>query len=81
MSDHTPQPGSERPPGTDRRRRGHADDQVGDDQISDAERAARIAEDVSADNPDPITRREAIELELEDEDLSHAGETLGEHVE
>jgi hypothetical protein len=91
MSDHTPQPGSERPPGTDRRRPGHADDQVGDDQthddqvgddqVSDAERAARIAEDVSADNPDPITRREAIELELEDEDLSHAGETLGEHVE
>jgi hypothetical protein len=91
MSDHMPQPGSERPPGTDRRRPGHADDQVGDDQISDdqthddqisdAERAARIAEDVSADNPDPITRREAIELELEDEDLSHAGETLGEHVE
>ena len=80
MSDHTPesqpQPGSERPPGTDRPRPGHDDD-----QISDAERAARIAEHVSAENPDPITRREAIELELEDEDLSEAGETLGEHVE
>lgn len=85
MSDHTPQPGGDRPPGTDRRP-GQADDQasddqVGDDQVSDAERAARIAEAVSADNPDPITRREAIELELEDEHLSHAGETLGEHVE
>ena len=80
MSDHTPQPGGDRPPGTDRRP-GQAEDQASDDQVSDAERAARIAEAVSADNPDPITRREAIELELEDEHLSHAGETLGEHVE
>jgi hypothetical protein len=95
MSDNTPQPGGDRPPGTDRRP-GQADDQASDDQASDhqasdhqasddqasdAERAARIAEAVSADNPDPITRREAIELELEDEHLSHAGETLGEHVE
>jgi len=48
----------------------------------DAERVARIAEDVGAENPDPITRRlAAIELELEDEGLSEAGETLGEHVE
>jgi hypothetical protein len=48
---------------------------------SDAERVAQIAADVGAENRDPITRREAIELELEDEDLSEAGETLGEHVE
>jgi hypothetical protein len=47
----------------------------------DVERAERIARRVGAENPDPVTRREAIELELEDEGLSEAGEALGDHVE
>jgi len=45
------------------------------------ERAEAIAEEVARENPDPQTRREAIELGLEDEGLSDEGETLGEHVE
>ncbi len=45
------------------------------------EAAERIAREVGAENPDPVTRREAIELELEDQGLSDAGESLGEHVE
>ena len=42
-------------------------------------RAEEVAEEVGAENPDPITRREAIELELEDEGISEAGEAIGEH--
>ena len=45
------------------------------------ERAEAIAEEVARENPDPQTRREAIEQGLEDEGLSDEGETLGEHVE
>jgi len=44
-------------------------------------RAEEIAAEVSEENPDPVTRREAIEGELEDEGLSDEGESLGEHVE
>jgi hypothetical protein len=63
----------------------HADDDGAepDDRPDrdDVDRAARIARRVGAENPDPVTRREAIELELEDEGLSEAGEALGDHVE
>ncbi|HEY7070625.1 MAG TPA: hypothetical protein VH479_10940 [Acidimicrobiales bacterium] len=45
------------------------------------QRAEAIAEEVAAENPDPVTRREAIEQGLEDEGLSEEGEALGEHVE
>ncbi|HKY67601.1 MAG TPA: hypothetical protein VJM49_14565 [Acidimicrobiales bacterium] len=45
------------------------------------ERAEEIYEEVSAENPDPVTRREAIEGELEQEGLSDEGEELGEHNE
>lgn len=45
------------------------------------ERAERIYEEVGAENPDPVTRREAIEGELEEEGLSDEGDTLGEHNE
>jgi hypothetical protein len=48
---------------------------------SDVERAREIYEEVGAENPDPITRREAIEGELEDEGLSEAGGAIGEHNE
>jgi len=74
---HTEHDGDDRPE-VDRAQ--HPGDERGERE-EDAERVARIAEDVGAENPDPITRREAIELELEDEGLSEAGETLGEHVE
>ena len=45
------------------------------------ERAEEIYDDVGAENPDPITRREAIEGELEEAGLSDEGAELGEHVE
>ena len=48
---------------------------------SDLERAEEIYEDIGAENPDPTTRREAGELELEDEGLSDEGAELGEHNE
>lgn len=49
------------------------------DRDSDVERAEEIYDEVAAENPDPITRREAIEGTLEDEGLSDAGGELGEH--
>jgi len=49
------------------------------DDRPDRERAQRIYEEVGAENPDPVTRREAVEGELEDEGLSEAGEAVGEH--
>jgi hypothetical protein len=45
------------------------------------ERAEEIYDEVAAENPDPVTRREAIEGELEDEGLSDEGGVLGEHNE
>lgn len=56
-------------------------DDSGDDAESDLERAEEIYEEVGAENPDPVTRREAIEGELEEEGLSEAGGSLGEHNE
>ena len=47
----------------------------------DLERAREIYHQVSAQNPDPVTRREAVEGELEDEGLSEEGEELGDHIE
>ena len=44
-------------------------------------RAREIYEEVAAENPDPTTRREAIEGELEDEGLSEPGGAIGEHNE
>ncbi len=48
---------------------------------TDEERAERIAREVAEDNPDPITRREAIEVELAEEGLSEEGTELGQHNE
>ena len=48
---------------------------------SDRERAEEVYDEVGAENPDPTTRREAVELELEDEGLSDEGGELGEHLE
>ncbi len=52
-----------------------------DEEGADRERAEEIYEEVGAENPDPVTRREAIEGELEEEGLSEAGGSLGEHNE
>jgi hypothetical protein len=51
------------------------------DQESDRDRAEEIYEEAGAENPDPVTRREAIEGELEEEGLSEEGGLLGEHIE
>jgi hypothetical protein len=51
------------------------------DEESDRERAEEIYEEVGAENPDPVSRREAIEGELEEEGLSDEGGLLGEHIE
>jgi hypothetical protein len=39
-----------------------------------------LAEDMAEHNRDPQTRREAIELELEEQGRSEEGETLGDHI-
>jgi hypothetical protein len=57
------------------------DDAKQDAEQDDVKQAERIARRVGAENPDPVTRREAIELELQDEGLSEAGEALGDHEE
>ena len=48
---------------------------------TDEERATRLAREVARENPDPTTRREAIEQELAEEDLSEEGGELGQHNE
>jgi hypothetical protein len=40
-----------------------------------------IAEEVAEHNPDRTTRREALELELEDEGRSDEGSEIGDHIE
>jgi hypothetical protein len=49
------------------------------DGETDEERAERLAREASEDNPDPVTRREVLEGELEDEGLSDEGSEIGEH--
>ena len=48
---------------------------------TEEERAERVASEVARQNPDPTTRREAIEQELAEEDLSKEGSELGQHNE
>jgi hypothetical protein len=43
------------------------------------EEAAEIASEIAEENPDPITRREAIEQGLDEEGLSEEGGNLGQH--
>jgi hypothetical protein len=61
--------------------RSPADDPPPEHEESPLARAEEIYEEVGAENPDPITRREAIEGELEEEGLSDEGSELGEHIE
>jgi hypothetical protein len=60
------------------------DDTRPDDELAARRRrreqaAAELAEEIAEENPDPITRREAIEQGLEDEGLSEEGGKLGQH--
>jgi hypothetical protein len=45
------------------------------------EEAEELEEEAAERNPDPQTRREALELELMDEDRSEAGEDVGDEIE
>lgn len=45
------------------------------------EEAEDLEEEAAERNPDPQTRREALELELMDEDRSEAGEDIGDEIE
>jgi hypothetical protein len=44
------------------------------------ERAEDLAHEAAEENPDPITYREVLEGELEEEGLSDEGGEIGEHV-
>ena len=57
--------------------REHDDEHVS--QVSEEE-AEELEEEAEERNPDPQTRREALELELMDEDRSEAGEDVGEEI-
>jgi hypothetical protein len=52
-----------------------------DDETRREERAEQLYEEAEEADVDPVTRREALELGLEDEGLSGEGEELGEHIE
>jgi hypothetical protein len=53
------------------------DDETGE---SDEERAEELAQEAAEENTDPITYREVLEGELEDEGLSDEGREIGEHI-
>jgi len=48
-------------------------------EISEEE-AEELEEEAAERNPDPQTRREALELDLMEEDRSEAGEDIGEEM-
>jgi hypothetical protein len=68
-------------PGHDRRPEHEPDPDVdeGPEGETDEERARRLAGKVGEENPDPTTRREAIEQALADEEVAEEGEELGQH--
>jgi hypothetical protein len=43
-------------------------------------RAEELAHEAAEENPDPITYREVLEGELEEEGLSDEGSEIGEHI-
>jgi hypothetical protein len=56
------------------------DDEKDREHVSEEE-AEELEEEAAERNPDPQTRREALELELMDEDRSEAGEDVGDEIE
>ncbi len=63
---------------TDRKKNREQDDEHVS-QVSEEE-AEDLEEEAEERNPDPQTRREALELELMDEDRSEAGEDVGDEI-
>jgi hypothetical protein len=56
------------------------DDDAGNGHVS-KEEAEELEEEASERNPDQQTRREALELELMEEERSDAGEEIGDEIE
>ena len=66
---------------TDRDKNHEKDDEKDHDREHVSEEEAEELEEEAAErNPDPQTRREALELELMDEDRSEAGEDVGDEM-
>ncbi len=63
---------------TDREKNREQDDEHVS-QVSEEE-AEELEEEAEERNPDPQTRREALELELMDENRSEAGEDVGDEI-
>ncbi len=55
-------------------------DRDDESQESAEERAEELANEAAEENPDPITYREVLEGELEEEGLSEEGSEIGEHI-
>src|ERR687892_16951 len=68
-------------PGTTRRATARAGRDEPARPETEEKRAERVARGVARQNPDPTTRREAIEQELAEENLSKEGSALGQHNE
>jgi hypothetical protein len=56
-----------------------AADELAARRLARQQAAAKVASEIAEENPDPTTRREAIEQGLEDEGLSDEGGNLGQH--
>jgi hypothetical protein len=72
----------QQPPEDEDRQQTHADDashDTGEHDISEEEKH-RLGEEAAQRNPDPVTRREALELELMEEGKSEAGEEVGDEI-
>jgi hypothetical protein len=54
-------------------------DELAARRLARQQAAAKVASDIAEENPDPTTRREAIEQGLEEEGLSEEGGDLGQH--
>jgi hypothetical protein len=57
----------------------HPEDELAARRRRREQAAAELAEAIAEENPDPTTRREAIEQGLADEGLSEEGGSLGQH--
>ena len=55
-------------------------DRDDESQETPEERAEELAHEAAEENPDPITYREVLEGELEEEGLSDEGSEIGEHI-
>ena len=64
---------------TDRGEDREKDSEKDHEHVSEEE-AEELEEEAAERNPDPQTRREALELELMDEDRSEAGEDVGDEI-